>query len=466
MKKLWETVYAFMFFCLLLLPIAWMPFAKEASTENRVLAEMPSVTVDGRINAKYFSQVDAFFQDHFAFRSTMVNAFGHLMTDVFHESPNDKVIVGKNGWLYFSETLGDYDGSTRLSDAEIRRIALVLRQMGQSSGAVFLVAIAPNKNTLYPQYMPDSFRKTALPSNLERLYMYEGIDFVDLRPVLTGNDPLYYRTDTHWNARGARAAAKAIMEAITERTGAYVQRDWQNAPYTQSFRTGDLARMIYPYATGEADVVFSDTSQEFVTVGRYKSPEDINIVTSGGSVGLRVFMLRDSFANALLPYFSNGYSDVAYTRQMPFPLNAAMDSDIIVLEIAERRLPELLNAAPVGRAASAKPFDVSKISGQAFASVLQTQQGTRLWGYAPGCVDNLKDVTVMLVDAQERIAFTAYPVLERELVQTAGISVAKDREEGAFSLLLDPAIYGDFTLYAMQQGSTNAVYEATVHIPK
>ena len=62
----------------------------------------------------------------FAFRQELIEADGVIKSNVFKESNNDNVIVGKDGWLFFSETLDDYIGRNTLSERKIYSCAKVL----------------------------------------------------------------------------------------------------------------------------------------------------------------------------------------------------------------------------------------------------------------------------------------------------------------------------------------------------
>jgi hypothetical protein len=109
--------------------------------------------------------------------------------------------------------------------------------------------------------------------------------------------------------------------------------------------TGDLGQMLFPVNPPlEADLIFDDARQNFTAVGRFRTLDDMHITTESDGAPLRVAMYRDSFANWLIPYFSNAYSNVYYTRQTPPPMDRSefIEADVVVFQIVERRLGELL----------------------------------------------------------------------------------------------------------------------------
>jgi len=352
MKKIGSIFFCAVFFVLIITPLALMPWAQNQLTENRLPAPLPEIFKDGALNLSLPEDAEEFFKDRFAGRTMMIDAYSRVVGGIFGVSANDKVILGRDGWLFFQETVGDFVGSAALSDAQMDslvRYLIEIKRTAEARGQTFLIAVAPNKNTIYGEYMPSGYRRTDKPTNYERLLIAEGLDCIDLRTALLAPEQtLYYKTDTHWNGSGARIAAHEIMLAIEERTGVKAGIDWNAGVSEIGMVTGDLGRMLYPaYPPVELDNLYDDVAQRYSTIGRYQSPDDLRITTESDGAALRVVMFRDSFANALIPYFSNAYSNVHYSRQTPLPLDssAVLEADVIVLEIAERRLGELLDAS-------------------------------------------------------------------------------------------------------------------------
>ena len=349
MKKIGSMLFCAVFFALIIAPFALMPWGRVWLTENRLLASAPVLFKDGGVNLSMPSEAEEFFMDRFAGRTHMIDAYSRVVGGLFGVSANDRVVMGRSGWLFFQETVGDFDGSAALSDEEMDilvRDLLDLKNAAESRGQVFLIAIAPNKNSIYSEYMPTGYRRAAKPSNLDRLLGAEGLDCIDLRAALLESEQMvYYKTDSHWNGLGSRIAARGVMLAIEEKTGVKANFDWDGVSGEVGMIAGDLGRMLYPANPPlEDDFVFDDAVQRYSAIGRFRTLDDLHITTESDGAPLHVAMYRDSFANALIPYFSNAYSNVYYTRQTPPPMDSAafLEADVIVLQIAERRLGELL----------------------------------------------------------------------------------------------------------------------------
>ena len=106
MKK---KIFIIIFFCLLCLPSLGMLFFKtDVSVEQRQVQIFPSIKTGGKLNVKFFDQLNDYFSDNFAFRQNLIEADAIIKKNVFRQSGNEKVIVGSKGYLFFSETLDDY----------------------------------------------------------------------------------------------------------------------------------------------------------------------------------------------------------------------------------------------------------------------------------------------------------------------------------------------------------------------
>lgn len=127
MKKPFYLAFIAAFLAVCLLPTAALLCGYEAENrENRPLARLTSLWGRDGLNLSFPVEFDAYFEDHFGFREEMVTAFHGLTMALFGDTLNEKVIVGKNDMLFYSETLDDYLGRNLLSEEEIARIAACL----------------------------------------------------------------------------------------------------------------------------------------------------------------------------------------------------------------------------------------------------------------------------------------------------------------------------------------------------
>lgn len=352
MKKLFPILYCGVFIALCLaLGLGAFFLPVDADGEGRDLASFPSFTVEGKFNADFFNEFDAWLTDHFTARRHFINANSAVMENVFHTG-SDQVIVGEDEFLFYKDTVADYCGESFLAQGEIDAIADSLKAMADeaaSHGAKLVVAVAPNKNTVYGEYMPAAYRavRENAPgaSNMDLLYAAlaeRGVLYADLRPCLADVENLtYHKRDTHWNGEGALAAYNAILGVLD-----LPHEDFSAYPmiHTSDF-PGDLDGMLYPGAgrTDDNHMPEYDFASAFVYTSASTAPMSMSLTTRGGGEG-SLLVFRDSFGSALIPYFSASFRDVRYERAMPYRIDllARNPADAVIIEIAERNIPLLL----------------------------------------------------------------------------------------------------------------------------
>ena len=91
---------AFLTVCMV--PSVGMLFYPERKpAANQILAPPPSlVEEDGRFNTAVLQETSDYLSDHFAFRQELITAHSALMAKMFQVSTEDKVLLGKEGWLF------------------------------------------------------------------------------------------------------------------------------------------------------------------------------------------------------------------------------------------------------------------------------------------------------------------------------------------------------------------------------
>lgn len=148
----------------------------------------------------------------------------------------ETVVVGKEGWLFlgydqhYGQVLSKVRGieSKKTSEAYIDN-AVKVRRINQdwlaSKGIKTLFAIAPNKHSIYPEYLPEWLAVTNLNSTdrfVEKA-VSSGLNILDLRETLldekTSSTQLYYKTDTHWNNLGALYAYERVISELNKLYG-------------------------------------------------------------------------------------------------------------------------------------------------------------------------------------------------------------------------------------------------------
>lgn len=453
MKKPLLILFTAAFMALCLLPTLGLLFGYQGENyENRPLARLPELTDRAGLNMDFPTEFDDYFQDHFGFREEMVTSFHSLTDALLQDTLNEDVIIGQNDMLYYGETMDDYLGIDRLSDYDISRAARVLaiqQRYVTDSGAAFAFTTAPNKNTIYPEYMPSRLSPAQLPSNRERLAAAlesMGVEYIDLTSELISQKAeglLYHYHDTHWNQQGALAGYRAIMEQIAPAGLDYDTYD-NIAPEIKTSWAGDLHYFLYPASAGNME--YPDYGLEYDYATDPQTPgRTVTIGTTSGANDFSLLLYRDSFGDGIMPYFSANIGRVLYDAEFPYNY-ASMDAeqpDVVVIELVERNIPNLLASAPAMAAKATDPVG-DTVNVTSAISTLERNGSRVVYGLFDGADYDPAAQRILLYDGMDY--YEAFPVTE----------------ESAAGLTLDAAVTEGFTLTLPDDYAGSGSFEVVI----
>jgi hypothetical protein len=232
-----------------------------AAGENRLPAAPPDWNdlKSGHVQ-KYIGASETYFNDHFGFRNKLVRWFQNWKLGFFHDRTVYNIITGPNQWLFIGELqmVEHYIGSARFTPEELQAWQQLLerrRDWLAARGIGFLFVVPPDKQSIYPEELPDwlrnaapAGRETKLDQFLAHMKARSTVQILDLRePLLAAKTvaPTYLQNDTHWNLFGGFIASQELVRALSKQVpGLPPLRSedftWTNTPFT----SGDLARMI------------------------------------------------------------------------------------------------------------------------------------------------------------------------------------------------------------------------------
>ncbi len=342
------------FFTLCLIPSLGMLFQEKVTpVGNERLSPKPSLTkADGSFNWDLLDGVSSYFKDRTALRHEMITAHSALTASLFGVITNEDVILGSDGWLYYAETLDDYQGINLMDNRECHAAARTLSLMQEYAhgiGVRFLFAAAPNKNTLYPENMPERYAASEAPGNAERIFAELDkleVPYVDLFTLLRSKDEmLCFKTDSHWNNRGAALAGDYMCEAM----GVSDKGFFGPGYIMQPMHSGDLYLMAYPSGKYQEDDAIFNRPFTFTYDESFHSVEDLRIYTSNEGKTGNLVMFRDSFGNALHPFMAERFGKAFFSRAVPYDLTVLKqeNADTLVIELVERNLDTLVKSPPV-----------------------------------------------------------------------------------------------------------------------
>lgn len=284
-------------------------------------------------------------EEQLALRTAAITGRSQLLRLV-GESGSSQVIAGREGFLFFGETLEDYQGTSPLSSEETDALTAKLCSLQaalQAEGRRLIVLIAPNKNTIYPEMMPGHI----LPAQAEGLSRLNaaltnaGLTVLDAPALLTAHKVeglLYYKGDTHWNARGARLIYQELMRL----TGASAP-DYAGVALVPG-QAGDLTLLCQPGTQPLEPDAVPEIDRVYHTLRPMRSLDDARIQTSSQTTGLSLLVVRDSFGEGLFPYLANTAGSMTFSRSDADVTAQARSAQAqwVIIEVAQRNLRDWL----------------------------------------------------------------------------------------------------------------------------
>ncbi|MCR5041945.1 MAG: hypothetical protein K6C36_07620 [Clostridia bacterium] len=414
-KTILKTAYIVLALLICLAPFACMTFARtDENIENKRLKEFPELRTSEGLNVNFMSELGDWFEDHFAFRELLVASDGKLQ-GLFGVSVAEGVIKGTGGWLYYTSSAPDHQRLNVFSDRAALNAANNLRltqQYVRSQGADFVLTIAPNKNSLYPEHMPYYYPAGSGESSAQKLAPLlkgYGVNYCDLFELFRSKDEtLYLMRDSHWNGRGALMAYNAIADAA-----GIDHETYENAPVTRAKdEIGDLGKMAYSvFAEPEWNYHY-DIGATYGYTTKTKSVEDAMIVTENAGAEGTLLMFRDSFGNTLLPFFAQNSGKAVFVKTTPYLLDLYMgihSPDTVIAEKVERNIADFAKAPPVFPAPEASSGPVSDKTVGSFTVSVETAGYDTRFSSVSGVIETDMEYDSVFVGAGGRL-FEAFTV--------------------------------------------------------
>ena len=275
------------------------------------------------------------------------------------------VLVGKNGWLFYTgnNAISDYQGLGLAKQKDLQQLQQSLDKINvdlQQQGITLIVVIAPNKESIYPQFMPVEIhvfrKKSRIDQFVDYMQLYGETNIIDLRPVMqdaSKSQQIYFKTDTHWNQYGAYLAYREIFSSLSKvypALQAYQLSDYEITLGNKSTR--DLVNILGISNIEEADwnflpKFFSDVKGINIPLGN----RNVQLTFTSDQTLPSIVIFHDSFFLSLSHFFEPHFNKMVL---VPYPNEEVwnlkwidqLEPDIVIIELAERylwELPELLS---------------------------------------------------------------------------------------------------------------------------
>jgi hypothetical protein len=370
--------YAYFFtFCIVLLtfPLASILGLRTSSKESfinqekRTITRLPNWDWKSKSIKKYFSESESFFGDHLAFREDLLKLNAKLKNRLGLPMDAEDVIIGKDGWIFlgnkYQKTINQYRG---LKQMDAKQIHSFYKYFGdiqdylKNLNIPFYIAIAPDKHSIYPEYLPSYLSKKGNTPYDQIMSSNTFLQIIDLKKALIEKKknhklPLYYKTDSHWNLFGAYLAYWEILSYFNPSfQSSSIILDETNFTSRLSQRKTDLSLTIKGESLyNDVEVSIKDklskhklklmSNNKWVDINPNRAFEMLNhnLIRNKHKHG-KILVIGDSFSNSLSIYLNNTFGEIKYCHFIKPGTNDIASlvqlykPDFVLFEVVERYL--------------------------------------------------------------------------------------------------------------------------------
>ncbi len=353
------------FFVACLLPLYGYAFREPPPLdENRDRTQFPMLVFKKYSIQDYPKWFEMHFADYLGYRDLLLRWHRKAINATFDESSSAKAWVGCDGWLYLNvddvnANKPDKPSMNKRLNAWADAFAERKRYLAER-GIEYIVVIAPEKSSIYPEHLPLRRKRNPPPEPAEqftRMMQTRGVRCVNLQPALQqarseSDDLLYFKTDTHWAPAGARIGYRAMIPELQNALPGFQPSDEEQYDRVPTTGGGDLWKFIsandefpgepcFQYearnrGTTQTRPAFHDRLEKHDNQGHIP----LMMYSTPNASGPKLLLLRDSFSTAMLPFFCADFQEVVAVPSHRFPLIAVESTrpKIVIQQIVARFL--------------------------------------------------------------------------------------------------------------------------------
>lgn len=346
-----------------------IPDKNFSELENRRLTSKVKFTVEGLIKGSFTKKYEEYINDQFVGRDVWIDIKSRSEY-VLGKIENNDIIYGKENYLF--------DKFDNLDEERLNTNANALNEFVNNSEAVgshVSVMIVPSSYEVYKENMPEGAPVINQKEKIAEIHnVLNGGRSFDVLSLMEANknEQLYYKTDHHWNIKGAYLAYKEYMEAIGEPpVDLNILEENQVADFYGTFFSkakpfNGVADILTYYdihgiemSIGEDkydslyDLSYLETRDKYSIYLRGNNPLTI-IKNKNLSNGKKLLVIKDSFANSMVPFLTQNFEEIqvidlrsfmpklnAYVKEQEFDnilvlynfVNFARDTNLIKLKL-------------------------------------------------------------------------------------------------------------------------------------
>lgn len=299
-----------------------------SENENRYLAQRPKFSFENLLSGKFTADMEKYIDDQFPLRNSSISFKSSLQRKLGKKDING-VYLGNQGYLIEKVLEQDFDyGGLQANIDSINsftenRPDLDVKLLVAPTSGLILKDKLPKNATIFNQNKAFNMIEDQM----------EDLRLIDLREVLEKHkdEYIYYKTDHHWTSLGALYGYQAYMEKLGK-TPVYGEEDLKTV--SEDFK-GTLYSKVLDKSIEEDQVKILDLkdlnykvkynfdkeeSKSIYNLEELEKKDKYAVFLGGNHPELKIesetgspeniLILKDSFANAFLPFLVGEYKNI------------------------------------------------------------------------------------------------------------------------------------------------------------
>jgi alginate O-acetyltransferase complex protein AlgJ len=277
---------------------------------------------------------------------------------------DEKVLIGKQGWLYLhgdtNNIIGQHTGLVKMGDQRRegwRRVLEGRVAVSDDLGIPWHCLVVPDKESVYPEYLPDDVVPVARRPVHDFLELAEAVGVpvsygLDRLLAVKGDREVYSRTDSHWNSRGAYEAYRMFCEALAAKGLDLDVVEETDLEWFEAMVEGGLGDKVRPEPiTGPTTWVRIKQPQGRVVFDNEVQNHGRVVCCERDRPGPTCVLFGESFSDYLLPFLRETFQRLVFVHTSMF-----------VAEVLEREQPDAVLSLPTERFLIRVPDDAGALA--------------------------------------------------------------------------------------------------------
>ena len=295
--------------------------------EKRELQTRPEISITKVLDGRFQKKYESYLRDQFPGRDHWVS-FQTDMELFMGKNEIHNVYIGRNHYLLEHYTEKEFDPQ-QIS----KNLQALEKFVGKAKqNADVHVMMVPTKSWILREKLPafaPHYKEQRFYDALQQKLEKEDV-LISVEPVLDAHkeEEIYYRTDHHWTTLGAwyayeqytKAVGGDLQRAQGKKKFRCISKDFYGTTYAkinyarqadkiEIYEPADKLRVVYNMGEKKTktlyDVSFLKTADQYsVFTGGNQAVLEI---TGGIKNGKTLLLIKDSFANSILPFLAEDY---------------------------------------------------------------------------------------------------------------------------------------------------------------